>query len=150
MINLRAGINRHIQSPPCNCTLDIMNDAPFLPANKVFTSRMRENKEKGLDVSKPRESIDQDDLNILFENYFKPGVERGDTYVLFLKVLFDILYYTGCHGEEGLRELNKKLFDVKTGSDGKEYVEINFNEKTKKIRDQKLLLQKEHYMMTTT
>ena len=132
MINLRAGINRHIQSPPYNRTLDIMNDASFLPANKVFTGRMRENKESGLDVSKPRESIDQDDLNILFENYFKPGIERGDTNVLLQKVFFDIIYYTGRRGKEGLRELNKKSFDVKTGSDGKEYVEINFNEKTKK------------------
>ena len=132
MINLRAGINRHIQNPPYNRTVDIMNDAPYLPANKVFSGRMRENKEKGLDISKPRESIDQEDLNTLFENYFKPGMESGDTYVLLQKVFFNILYYTGRRGKEGLRELNKKSFDIKTGSDGKDYVEINFNEKTKK------------------
>ena len=48
------------------------------------------------------------------------------------KVFFDVIYYTGRRGKEGLRELTKSSFDVKIGSDGKEYVQINFNEKMKK------------------
>ena len=43
MMNLCAGINRHIQNPAYNRMCDIINDATFLPANKVFTGRMREN-----------------------------------------------------------------------------------------------------------
>ena len=81
-----------------------MNDAQFLPANKVFTGRMRDNKEKGLDVSQARESIEQDDMNKLFNSYFKPGIERMNTQVLVHKVFFNIVYY----------------------------IEITFNEKTKK------------------
>ena len=109
-----------------------MNDAIFLPANKVFTGRMRENKEKGLDVSKARDSIDQEDMKKLFEEYFTEGVKSKDTYILLQKVFFDIIYYTSRRLKEGLRQLNKKSFDVKVGSDGLEYIEISFNEKTKK------------------
>ena len=93
---------------------------------------MRENKELGLDVSKPRDSIDQEDMNKLFEQYFKPGIERKDTHVLLQKVFFDIVYYTGRRAKEGLHQLDKKSFEVKTGSDDMEYIEITFNEKTKK------------------
>ena len=51
MINLHAGINRYLQSPSFNWTIDIMNDAQFLLTNKVFTGRMRDNKEKGYGIS---------------------------------------------------------------------------------------------------
>ena len=53
LINLRAGLNRHLQDPPHKRSIDLMNDKEFLQANKVFTGRLRDNKEKGLDVSKP-------------------------------------------------------------------------------------------------
>ena len=55
-----------------------------------------------------------------------------NTQVLVHKVFFDIVYYTGRRAKEGLRELSKNSFDVKIGSDGLEYIEITFNEKTKK------------------
>ena len=131
MINLHASLIRYIQNPLFNRTCDLMNNAVFLPANKVFTGRMRDNKGKGLDVSKPRDSIEQDDMNKLFDQYFKPRVQTTNTQVLVHKVFFDIVY-TGRRANEGLRELNKGSFDVKVGSDGLEYIEINFNEKSKK------------------
>ena len=43
-----------------------------------------------------------------------------------------MIYYTGRRGKEGLRDLNKDSFDLKVGPDGKEYIQINFNEKTKR------------------
>ena len=48
------------------------------------------------------------------------------------KVFFDIVYYTGCRGKEGLRSLEKKSFEIKTGNDGEEYIQLTFNEKTKR------------------
>ena len=113
-----------------------MNNAIFLPANKVFSGRMHNNEEKGLDVSKPRDSIDQEDMKKLFHKYFKPGISTINTQVLLHKVFFDIVYYTSHHGKEGLRKLRQNSFDIKIGSDGLEYVEITFNEKTKKPRKQ--------------
>ena len=132
MINLRAGINRYLQQPPQKRILDIMNDRPFLQANKVFSGRLRDNKERGLDTSQPRQPIDQHDMEKLFREYFTPGIEKIDTQVLVHKIFFDVVYYTGRRAKEGLRELSKNSFEVKVGSDNKEYIEITFNEKTKK------------------
>ena len=132
LMNLRAGLNRHLQQPPCKCTVDLMNDHIFLQANQVFSGRLRDNKDKGLDVSKPRQTIEQEDLEKLFKNYFIPQLQKMDTKILLQKVFFDIVYYTGCRGKEGLRSLDKKSFEIKTGTDGLDFIELTFNEKTKK------------------
>ena len=132
LINLRAGLNRHLQDPPHKRSLDLMSDRQFLQANKVFSGRLRDNKEKGFDTSKPRMAIEQEDLKKLFKNYFTPAMTKLDTHVLVQKVFFDMIYYTGCRGKEGLRQLNKTSFVIKTGSDGLDYIELMFNEKTKK------------------
>ena len=104
----------------------------IMQVNKVFTGCLRDNKEKGLDVSKPRQSIDQEDLQKLFKSYFIPGLRSRDTKILMEKVFFDVVYYTGRRGKEGLRSLSKTSFDIKTRPDGLDYIEINFNEKTKR------------------
>ena len=132
MINIRSGLNRHLVNPPHKKTIDIMQDKIFLQCNKVFTGRLRDNKEKGLDISQPREAIEKDDVEKLFQTYFLPGIKSGDTEVLLHKTLFDILYYTGRRGKEGLRHLTKSSFKIKTASDGVEYIQMTFNEKTKK------------------
>ena len=54
LINLCTGLNRYLQDPPHKRTLDLMNDQTFLQANKVYTGRLHDNKEKSLDISKPR------------------------------------------------------------------------------------------------
>lgn len=47
-------------------------------------------------------------------------------------MFFDIQYHTGCRGKEGLRALTKESFIVKEAADGTEYIEMTFNEATKK------------------
>ena len=68
----------------------------------------------------------------LFNEYFKNGLENDNTEVLMHKVFLDVMYYTGRRGKEGLQEHSKTSFDVKIGPDKKEFMQINFNEKTKK------------------
>ena len=109
-----------------------MQDQEFLQANKVFTGRMHDNKEKGLDVSKARAAIEQNDLKKLFNVYFLEGLNKCDTEVLLHKIFFDIIYYTGRRGKEGLRNLRKSSFQLKVGAHDIEYIEMTFNEKTKK------------------
>ena len=46
--------------------------------------------------------------------------------------MLSIIYYTGRRGKEGLHNLNKDSFVVKSGPDGNEYIKMTFNEKTKK------------------
>ena len=44
----------------------------------------------------------------------------------------DILYYTGRHGKAGLRALRKNSFVIKTSAEDREYIEITFNQVSKK------------------
>ena len=67
-----------------------------------------------------------------FNEYFLVGLCKGDTEILLHKVFFDIIYYTGRCGKEGLRSLMKSSFQIKVASDGVEYIEMTYNEKTKK------------------
>ena len=132
MINIRSGLNRHLTNPPYKRTIDLMQDPEFLQANKVLTGRLRDNKEKGLDTSKLRPAIEKEDVEKLFNNYFKVGLAARNTQVLLHKMFFDIVYYTGRRGKEGLRNLLKSSFQLKVGPDGVEYLEMTYNEKTKK------------------
>ena len=88
-----------------------MNDQIFLQANKVFTGQQRDNKEKGNDKSKRCKAIDQEDMENMFKNYFTPGLVTFNAKVLLQKVFFDIMYYTGRRGKEGLHELDKNSFE---------------------------------------
>ena len=76
-----------------------MQDQEFLQANKVFTGRMRDNKEKGNDIAQPRRSIDQEDLDKLFNEYFTFSMQMTNTEILLHKVFFDVVYYTGRRGK---------------------------------------------------
>ena len=133
LVNLCSGISRHLRAPPFKKSFNLMNDREFTQANLVFTGRLRDNKEKGNDTSTPRTPIDQADVEKLFNNYFSKTVNEDlDTEILLHKVFFDIMYYTGRRGKEGLRSLTKESFQLKTSANGHQYIEITFNEKTKK------------------
>ena len=71
-------------------------------------------------------------MKILYDDYFIPGLERGDTEVLLHKVFFDIMFHTARRGKEGLHNLDKDSFVLKKSADNREYIEITFNEVTKK------------------
>ena len=109
-----------------------MHNEIFQNANKVFTGQLRKNKKEGLDVSQSRPSIEKEDLEKLYEHYLIPGLSEGNVEILQHKVFFDLLYFNGRQGKEGLRELNKDSFQVKTSSDGKEYLVVTNSETTKK------------------
>ena len=59
LMNLCSRLNRHLHAPPFNKTYDLMNDRTFTQANLVFNGRLRDNKEKGLDKSAPRSSLEK-------------------------------------------------------------------------------------------
>ena len=62
----------------------------------------------------------------LYNNYFIPGLANGNTEILLHKVFFNIVYFTGTRGKEGLRSLRKDSFAIKKAATGKEYIENNF------------------------
>ena len=131
-----------------------MNDWVFTQANLVLTGHLQDNKEKGLDTSAPRTSIEKDDVEKLFGEYFPQCVSDNiNTEVLLCKVFWDIMYYTGHRGKEGLRKLSKNSFAIKKSPTGSEFIEITFNEKTKKNQGDSLsisanTLHNHHHVIT--
>ena len=132
-----------------------MNDREFKQANLVFTGRLRDNKDKGLDTSMPRVALEKEDVEKLFKEYFPQAVaDTVNTEILLHKVFFDIMYYTGRRGKEGLRDLSKTSFEVKTSANKKEFIEITFNEKTKKNQGDTMsaaanALHNDHHIITS-
>lgn len=84
LINIHSGINRHLVNSPHKKTISLMEDTEFLQANKIFTGHLWDNKEKGLDTTKPRVPTEKDDLEKLFNIYFLQGLQTGDTEVLLI------------------------------------------------------------------
>ena len=115
-----------------------MQNDVFQHANMVFKGRFSRSKQEGKDISQPRSDISAEDLDKLYNDYFIPGLEKGDTEVLMHKIFFDIMYHTGRRGKEGLHALTKDSLELKTSSDGLEHVEITFNEVTKKNQGDKM------------
>ena len=154
LINLHSGINCYLRAPPFSKTLDLMNDRIFTQANLVLTGRMRHNKDKGLDTTTPRIALEKEHLEKLFTEYFPKAVgDTINTEVLLHKVFFDIMYYTGQRGKEGLRKLSKNSFQIKNGPNGEQYIEITFNEKTKKNQGDAMsaksnMLHNDHHIIT--
>ena len=109
-----------------------MQNDIFQNANQVFKGQLRRNKNEGKDKSSQRTDIAQEDLDKFYDSYFTLGLSDANTEVLMHKVFFDIMYYTGRRAKEGLRNLTKNSFDLKRSPDGTEYIEISFNETTKK------------------
>ena len=69
----------------------------------------------------------------IYEDYFIPHW-NNDPVCLQHKVYFDIAYFLGKRGAEGLRELNKDSFKLKFNHEGKKYMILKHNETTKKCQ----------------
>ena len=104
-----------------------------LHALKIFLLELPGNlcdvKDNGLDTSRCHQPISQTDLDTIYTNYFMPHFDN-DPRCLQHKIYFDIAFFLGKRGLEGLRKLTKNCFELT--SDGKEYLELKFNESTKK------------------
>ena len=63
------------------------------------------------------------------------------------------MYYTGCRGKEGLRDLTKESFAIKKDTSDKQFIEITFNKKSKKNQGDSLsagtnALHNDHHIIT--
>ena len=85
-----------------------MQNETFQNANQVFKGKLHRDKQDGLDTSHSKKEMTKADLEKLYNNYLIPGLHHGDTEILLHKVFFDIMYFTGRHGKEGLKSFNKK------------------------------------------
>ena len=118
--------------------------------SNLFEGNLREQKEQGFDKSRRKQPITQTDLEKIYTDYFIPHFDN-DPRCLQHKIFFEISFFLGKRGLEGLRDLKKDSFQLKATSEGKEYYELTFNEATKKsqgddnneMNDQPILLAQE-------
>ena len=68
LINLRAGLNRHITSPPFNRVLNLMHDREFQLANQLLVGALRKIKQEGRDKTQHKASVSKDDMAKLYSS----------------------------------------------------------------------------------
>ncbi len=131
MTNLRSALNRHLSLPPHSRQINLMRDKTFQKANKVFKGQLRKNKKAGLHKVKHTKSMSAEEIDQCHDNYFLPNMHTNPL-ALQHKVFFDVAYHMARRGREGLRDLTRDSFVIKTDPQGKEYAEMTHDEPTKK------------------
>ena len=128
LVGLRAGINRHVSTPPISRNINIMRDRDFRGSNQVLTGLIKGLKREGKDKSTHKEPVTDADLEKLYTSeLFSEDSPR----TLQNKVMFDILAQFGRRGREGLNQLKKQSFAITTDSQGHRYVKMTYNEADK-------------------
>ena len=68
LVNIRAGLNRHLSSPPWNRQINLMKDRTFQAANQVFCGLMRDYRARGKDVSQHKAALTNADVERLYSS----------------------------------------------------------------------------------
>lgn len=134
MIAIRASLQRHLISPPHNRTISIVSDREFTAANQVFTGRLKINRADGNDTTKHKAVIEAGDIAKMYESH---TLSNANPVALQNKVFFEISLHFLRRAKEGLRELRKDSFEIRTDDEGKRYATITYQEKSKKDKGDK-------------
>lgn len=128
LVSIRAGINRHLTSPPYSRTINIMKDKEFMSSNHVLIGIVKSLKREGADKTKHHPPISNGDL----EKMYSSGVlSITNPTSLVRKVWFEITLHFCRRGREGLRELTPKSFLLHKDDTGREYFTMSYNEADK-------------------
>ena len=127
-VTLRAGLSRHINSPPYKRNIVIMSAPEFSTSNRMFAAVLKKGKKQGNDQAKHFPPISALDLEKL-RDPFAFDEERPTE--LQQKVFFDTQLIFARRGRENLRNLTKHSFTFATDDMGLEYCEMAYNEHTK-------------------
>ena len=128
LINLRAGINRHLAAG--NKFWNLTTDEEFNVANRVFKGVSRQNKKEGHSTVSPKRPLSTKEVAKIYENYFDPKFEN-DPVVLQHKLFFELVFFLGRRGLEGLQDMKKEDFAFYETDDGREYMQLIHHEVTK-------------------
>ena len=123
--NIRSAIQCHITSAPYNRTINILQDPAFKQANNMYKGKLKEIKKSGKDITKHKSPLSEEDMSKL-RLHLKSHMNTPKG--LQEKVMFDVLYFFGRRGREGLRELKQDSFEFVEDGEGNEYANLPFNE----------------------
>ena len=122
LVNLRAGLNRHLTSPPYNMKVNLMKDRIFQDANQVFVGLVRKMRMEGLSQVTHKDAISTADMQKLYSSGTL-GTQNPES--LMYKVYVDIALHFCRRGREGLRELTKSSFTEKLDENNQAYVTLS-------------------------
>ena len=125
LINIRAGLNRHFNSPPWNRQITLTRDRGFQTCYQVLTGILCDFRERGLDVTQHKKALTAGDVK---HAYSSGTLDNEDQVSLQLEVYFEIALHCARRGCEGLRELRRDRFVVKVDENDREYVTIRYHE----------------------
>ena len=123
LTNLRAGLNRHLTSPPFNLQINLMKDRVFQGVNQVFVGLLRKLRLGGLSQVQHKDAITHADMLKL---YSSGTLGTHDPESLMHKVYVDVALHFCRRGREGLRELHKTSFSEKYDENNKAYITLSF------------------------
>ena len=132
MRSIRSGINRHLQSHPHERAIDIIKDKDFNSANNIFDGYLKKCKAEGLDATEHKATLTDKDWKTLHDSKV---LSTATPTTLQNKVLTNLLTHFGRRGSEGLRQMKKNTFVLKTDENGKKYFETGYNELTKNYQN---------------
>ena len=117
-INIRAAINRHLQSPPHSRQINIAQDRAFMSANNVVIGLLKDLKARGMDQTTHKAAISAADMQKMYSS----GVLSDDnSKSLQRKVFIELMLHFGRRGQEGLRTMRRDSVVIKTDGSGTKY-----------------------------
>ena len=111
--SIRAGIQRHLQSPPFNHKFSISLDKEFTEANNVLSGVIAKLKKDIKDKTTHEKEILKGDGEKLYTNVFT-DTPQGLQY----RVFYEIMLHLGRRGREGLHLMNKNFLKLKKDAKG--------------------------------
>ena len=104
-VNIRAGLNRYLRSPPTQRKINLMHDKEFMESNQVFSGLLKTMRRAGLDKTTHKTPISAGDMDRLYAS----GVLSNDMpWGLIYKVYFKLSLHFTRRGVEGIQEPNSQ------------------------------------------
>ncbi|XP_030066795.1 uncharacterized protein LOC115475173 isoform X2 [Microcaecilia unicolor] len=119
LINIRSGINRHLQKQPWGRNIDISKDPEFRHANKCLNLQAKNADCHGLNFINHKQPLSRADLHKL---YSSETLSKKSATNLLYKVWFEIQFFFCRRANENAASLLKSDFTILTDSSGLKYV----------------------------
>ena len=91
LVNLSAGIHRHLTTPPHSAQMNICRDREFQAANNVITGQIRTMRRGSLDTTKHKPAIAPEDM----KKKIHMNLKHDNPVDLQMRVFLDIMIHKG-------------------------------------------------------
>ena len=122
LISLRNAIERHLNNQPYKRSLKL-NSAAFANSNRMLNAKIKSLKEHGKENVQHKEAIPVDEAG--------PVLRLTNPWSLLRNVWFHVVLYWCRRGREGQRNLKPTSFAFAVDEQGKRYVTLTHDERTK-------------------